>query len=340
MASNTFKPGDVPNLSEKVAIVTGGNRSIGLESVYMLICKNCTVWIAGRSESGFEDAKKTLSSRPDVTETMVSRVHFLKLDLAEIKHAEETGKEFAKQHPERLDILLCNAGVSLQKGDQLSSDGYELTFQTNHLGHFAFANTLLPLLEKTAREHGEARVVITSSDAHAFAKSGIDFDALQQTKPHQGMRGIGEAMSRYGVSKLSNMLYARELDKRWAAPLRAKGVQVTADCVHPGTILGTGLGGSGSEWGVPSLVTSGVRLLGNVVGFSSLEGACTGVYVATMPDIRAKAEHGKYYTPQLNWHGRYVGSHEQPPDTKWGEDDELAARLWTFSEEALQKARA
>lgn len=250
MSSNNFKPDDIPDLSGKVAIVTGyvmllvrqlyltegsrGNRSIGLESVYMLLRKNCTVWIAGRSESGFAEAKKTISSRSDVNEAMLGRLRFHKLDLAEMKHAEASGQDFVKENPDRLDIVIGNAGVSLQKPDRLSSDGYELTFQTNHLGHFAFVNPLLPLLEKTAREHGEARVVITASSAHAFAKNGIDFDRLQNTRPHQGMRGLGEAMNRYGVSKLSNMLHARELDRRWAAPLRSQGVHVFVESCHPG----------------------------------------------------------------------------------------------------------
>jgi hypothetical protein len=98
------------------------------------------------------------------------------------------------------------------------------------------------------------------------------------------------------------------------------------------------LGGNGSDWGVPTFINSGVRVLGNLIGFSSLEGAMTQTYVATMPEIKAKTEHGKYYVPQVNWRGRYVSSHEQKPDTKWGEDDELAARLWSFSEDALKKA--
>ena len=105
-------------------------------------------------------------------------------------------------------------------------------------------------------------------------------------------------------------------------------------------ILNTNLGGTGSDWGIPSFVTTGVRLLAHVIGFSSYEGAQTQTYVATMPEVKVKPEHGKYYVPQMNWRGRYVSSHEQKPDTKWGEDDELATRLWTFSEDALKKARA
>jgi NAD(P)-dependent dehydrogenase (short-subunit alcohol dehydrogenase family) len=202
----------------------------------MLLRKNCTVWIAGRSASGFDEAKKTISSRSDVSEAMVGRLYFHKLDLAEMKHAEASGQEFAKKNPGRLDVVIANAGVSLQRSDQLSSDGYELSFQTNHLGHFTFVTALLPLLEKTAREHGEARVVITASSAHAFATSGINFDELQKTKPHRGVRGIGEAMNRYGASKLCNMLFAKELDKRWAAPLRNQGVHVFVDSCHPGML--------------------------------------------------------------------------------------------------------
>jgi NAD(P)-dependent dehydrogenase (short-subunit alcohol dehydrogenase family) len=211
-----------------------GNRSLGLETVYMLLRKNCTVWIAGRSQGGFDDAKSQLSARPDVTEAMVANLHFHKLDLAEMKSAYESANDFAS-HNSRLDILVANAGVSLQRGDQLSSDGYEQTFQVNQLGHFSFITPLLPLMEKTAREHGEARVVITSSAAHAFAKSGIDFDALTKATPHTGLSGLGDAMTRYGASKLANMLFARELDRRWAYPLRQQGVFVSSDSVHPGT---------------------------------------------------------------------------------------------------------
>lgn len=244
-----FGPNDVPDLTSKVAVVTGyvhcdestsstdeidsGNRSLGLETVYMLLKKNCVVWIAGRSQGGFDDAKSQLLCR-DVTKAMIANLHFHKLDLAEIKSAYESAKDFAS-HNSRLDILVANAGVSLQRGDQVSSDGYEQTFQVNQLGHFSFITPLLLLMEKTAREHGEARVVITSSAAHGFAKSGIDFDALTKAIPHTRFGGLGDAMTRYGASKLANMLFARELDRRWAYPLRQQGVFVSSDCVHPGT---------------------------------------------------------------------------------------------------------
>jgi NAD(P)-dependent dehydrogenase (short-subunit alcohol dehydrogenase family) len=153
-----------------------------------------------------------------------------------MKHAEASSHDFIKNHPDRLDILIANAGVSMQTPDKLSSDGYEPTFQTNQLGHFAFIQPLLPLFEKTAKEHGEARVVMTSSDAHAFAKNGIEFETLSKTSPHIGIRGMPDAMRRYGATKLALMLYARRLDREWAAPLREKGTMVFADCAHPGEI--------------------------------------------------------------------------------------------------------
>ncbi|CAG7849107.1 SubName: Full=Related to Oxidoreductase, short-chain dehydrogenase {ECO:0000313/EMBL:CCA71096.1} [Serendipita indica DSM 11827] len=332
-----FTPDDVPDLSHRVAIVTGGNRSIGLETTYMLLRKNCNVWIASRSQSGFEEAKQTLSKRNDIDDEMLQRLHFHSLDLGEMKKAQLSGQNFVKNNPSRLDIVIANAGVSLQRPDELGPDGYELTMQTNHLGHFSFITSLLPLLEKTAREHGEARVVITSSDAHAFAKEGIDFDSLTKSKPHLGIRGLSDAFARYGASKLANMLFARELDKRWAAPLRKQGVMVSADCVHPGTILNTGLGGTGSEWGIPSFIGTITRASAMFIGFSSLEGAMTQVWVATTPDLENE-DHGKYFVPVTNWRGRYMASKESPPDSKWGSDDELAAKLWEFSEDALVKA--
>lgn len=337
---SSFRPDDVPDLTGKVAIVTGGNRSIGLESVYLLLRKNCTVYISGRSESGFEEAKKTLVGRRDISEEAIARLHFHKLDLAEMKHAEASGHDFVKNHPERLDILIANAGVSMQTPDKLSPDGYELTFQTNQLGHFAFIEPLLPLFEKTAKEHGEARVVITCSDAHAFARNGIDFEALSQTQPNIGIRGMPEAMRRYGVTKLALMLYTRRLDREWAAPLRDKGTTIFVDCAHPGTILNTSLGGTGAQWGVPGFVGSLVRVMGHFIGFSSLEGAMTQVYVATSPQVKEKKEHGLYYVPRKNWRGRYIYSSDQAPDTKWGTDDELADKLWEFCEQALNKSRS
>ncbi|KAG8821081.1 hypothetical protein FRC18_011456 [Serendipita sp. 400] len=338
MTSKPFVADDIVDLTNHVAIVTGGNRSIGLETTYLLLRKNCTVWIAGRSPSGLDEAKKTLSARADISEDMLSRLFFLSLDLSEMKKARLSAQSFEREHSGRLDIVIANAGVSLQRSDEISSDGYEKTMQTNHLGHFAFITGLLPLLEKTAREHGKASVVMTSSDAHAFAKDGIDFESLKTSKPHRGFRGLGDGFKRYGASKLANMLFARELDKRWAEPLRKSGVLVAANCAHPGTILNTGLGGNGEDWGIPGFVNRIVRASSYIFGFSTLEGAMTQIYVATSPEIWSTEDHGRYYVPVTTWRGRYYSSRAQKPDTKWGEDDELAAKLWEFSEDALKKA--
>lgn len=169
---------------------------------------------------------------------MAERLHFHNLDLAKMTTAKESAKTFIQKYGQRLDIVVCNAGISMQKGDELSPEGgYELIFNTNHLGHFAFVTTLLPLIEKTAKGHGEARIVVTSSNAYALATEGINFDSLTQTDPATGFKGMSAAFNRYGVSKLCNLLFARELDHRWASPLRKSGVEVFVNSVHPGKDL-------------------------------------------------------------------------------------------------------
>ncbi|CAG7849106.1 SubName: Full=Related to Oxidoreductase, short-chain dehydrogenase {ECO:0000313/EMBL:CCA71095.1} [Serendipita indica DSM 11827] len=332
-----FTPDDVPDLSGRVAIVTGGNRSIGLETVYMLLRKNCNVWIAGRSQSGFDEAKKILETRQDINKEMLERLHFQKLDLSGMKNAQLSAQEFARNNPSRLDIVIGNAGISMQRSDELSSDGYELTMQTNHFGHFSFIITLLPLLTKTAKEHGDVRVVMTTSDAYAYATNGIDFESLTRPTMQTGMRALTDQFARYGASKLANMLFARELDRGWATPLRKQGAMAYVDCAHPGAILNTGLGSSGSGGQLPGVINLALRVSGKFAGFSALEGAMTQVWVATTPDLKDK-DHGKYYVPVTNWRGRYVSSEEKAPDTKWATDDELAAKLWKYSEDALVKA--
>lgn len=135
--------------------------------------------------------------------------------------------------------------------DDTVGDGYEPMFQTNHLGHFAFINTLLPMIKMSAEKisggngggGGDgARVVITSSDAHTFVK-GIDWEGLEMRgKPQPEKRGLGSVktgMQIYGQSKLANLLYMQELDRR----LRSEGVEnVWVNAVHPGFVRGTGLG--------------------------------------------------------------------------------------------------
>lgn len=143
-------------------------------------------------------------------------------------------QKFLAEH-DRLDIIIANAGSAFEPIDELSVDGYDRTFHTNHLGHFAFVTGLLPLLEKTAQANdGDVRVVITSSSAYQFVGSdGIDFDTITTARSGDGQSVLDmkAAGKRYGRSKMANILFAQELDRR----LKRRGVEgVRVNACHPG----------------------------------------------------------------------------------------------------------
>lgn len=186
--------------------------------MHLLARKGCTVYLAGRGDiaATISELKK---SRPDVAN---GELHALELDLSSMTSAAAGAHRFPG---ERLDIVVANAAISLDTSPTPSPEGWENHFQTNHLGHFAFIEALLPLLVDSP----EARIVVTSSEAYRLAK-GIDFDSLRKNVDPTLLGFVG-SMKRYGRSKLANALYARELQRR----LLEKGVRnVYVNAVHPG----------------------------------------------------------------------------------------------------------
>jgi NAD(P)-dependent dehydrogenase (short-subunit alcohol dehydrogenase family) len=184
------------------------------------------VYLAGRGLSSLQDSITRLKTTyPDLS---TSNLHPLELDLSSIATSVAGAKSFLEP---RLDILIANAGIALDNNTALSSDGWERHFQTNHLGHFAFITTLLPLVEDTAQEYGEARIAVVASVGYTFV-NGIDFDAIRKEVPPNMLGFIG-GMKRYGRSKLANILFALEIARR----LRERGVEnVWVNAVHPGEI--------------------------------------------------------------------------------------------------------
>ncbi|KAJ7186818.1 NAD-P-binding protein [Mycena filopes] len=161
----TFTVKDVPDLSGKVFIITGGNSGIGFETAKELITHGATVYIATRNLSKAEDAIKAIFK-----ETGKSPV-FLELDLADLDSVAKAAKTFQEKES-RLDVLYNSAGIMIPPIDQTTRQGYDLQFGLL-LGHFYFTKLLLPLLLSTAKSTGKARIISVSSGAHHF--SGLNF---------------------------------------------------------------------------------------------------------------------------------------------------------------------
>jgi retinol dehydrogenase 12 len=197
-------------LSGKAFLVTGANTGIGLATATALAARGGRVTVASRSPR-----KGAAAVAGIVAATGNEQVRFLRLDLADLAAVRAAAAEFTGSG-EPLDVLINNAGIAGQRG--LTTDGFELMFGVNHLGHFAFTTALLDRL--TARA---GRIVTVASDAH-YQAPGIDFGRVRRrTKAITGM-------PEYAVSKLCNVLFSQELARRLA------GTGVTSYALHPGVV--------------------------------------------------------------------------------------------------------
>ena len=291
-----FAFSDIPDQRGRTAIVTGANTGIGLEIARGLARKGARVILACRDGDKAREAQEEIARGHEGADTA-----YLHLDLANIASVRDAAQEAAKE--ERIDMLVNNAGVMMPPLSTATA-GTELQFAVNHLGHFAFTALLLGKLA----EDGGARVVSQASIAHKGSK--IDFDNLDAS------RGYGRQKF-YGQSKLANLLFAFELDRR----LEAAGSPVKSIACHPGvaeTEIVRHLGILGSVFGT---------VIGTVLNTAE-EGALPALQAATDPD----AEGGEYYGPYgfREMSGRTSGPAIATPTAQ---DPLLAARLWAKSVE-------
>lgn len=209
----------MPDLKGKVIIVTGGNSGTGYESVKAFAMKGAEVVLAGRSMERCQQASaEILKAVPD------GKIDVMQLDLADLDSVKSFAAEFIKKY-KKLDVLLNNAGIMMSPYFQ-TKDGFEGQFGTNHLGHFALTVQMMDVIQKTAG----ARVVNVSSGAHK--RGEMDFDNLQ----FENGRDYSP-MKAYGRSKLANLLFTYELQRRFES-VNSKAIVVAA---HPG-VARTNLG--------------------------------------------------------------------------------------------------
>ena len=295
----TWTEKDVPDQSGRVAIVTGSNTGLGFDNARVLAARGAQVVLAVRDTAKGDAAADRIR---ELTPGAAVVVH--KLDLGSLASVRTAGAELAAAYP-RIDLLINNAGV-MYPPKQTTADGFELQFGTNHLGHFALTGLLLNNLLSV----DGSRVVVVSSIAHNI-RAKIDFADLQwDTRRY-------DRVASYGQSKLANLMFAYDLQRRLAAA-KAKTIAVAA---HPG-VAATEL-----VRHVPGAGLPGVNWLsGRLLNTSEL-GALATLRAATDPAVQG----GQYYGPDgfkgLRGYPILVTSSAQSHDTA------IQERLWSVSEE-------
>jgi NAD(P)-dependent dehydrogenase (short-subunit alcohol dehydrogenase family) len=227
-------------------------------------------------------------------------VDVMSLDLARLASVRDFAAAFLARY-DRLDVLILNAGLVLGSRT-VTEDGYEATFQVNHLGHFLLTDLLRDRLIASA----PSRVVVVASDAHKSARRGLDFDDLQSARYR--------SFDVYSKSKLANILFARELARR------LDGTGVTANAVHPGFVASR----FGRDGDLGTLGRIGMPLV-RPFALSAEQGARTSIYVASDPAVDGVT--GAYW----------VKCAPVAPSTV-AQDDDDARRLWEASEQLVTSA--
>jgi NAD(P)-dependent dehydrogenase (short-subunit alcohol dehydrogenase family) len=285
-------------LSGKVCLVTGATAGIGEVTARALARLGAHVIITGRTPERCQAVVERIAAENE-DDPATPRAEYHLADLSEMAQVRRLGEAVLQRHP-RLDILVNNAG-GFYNSRQLTTEGMETTWALNHLSYFLLTRLLLDPLKRTARQTGEARIVNVSSSAHRGAK--IRFDDLQGERRYNGWRA-------YAQSKLANVLFTFELDRR----LRATGV--SANALHPGFVA-TGLGTNNPAW------WRFVLGLLHRFAVTPQEGAATTIYLASSPAVHGVS--GLYF----------VDCRPTAADPA-AYDQNTARRLWEVSEAMVE----
>lgn len=266
-------------VSGRTIVVTGANTGIGRVTAEQLAKKGARVILACRSEE---------KTRPVLDGIVAAggRAEFLPLDLGDLESVRRAAKTLLDRG-EAIDVLVNNAGQAALRGT--TPQGFELAFGINHLGHYLFTRMLLPLLEKAPAP----RIVNVSSKSHYRAK-GIDWDAVR--KPTAHVTGIHE----YEVSKLANVLFTKELARRFP--------KIVSAALHPGVVASDAW--RQAPWGIRHLI--------KLFMISTEQGAQTTLHCVQAEDIES---------------GAYYDSSRKRRPSRVSDDVELARMLWNKSAE-------
>jgi NAD(P)-dependent dehydrogenase (short-subunit alcohol dehydrogenase family) len=302
---------EIPGQAGKLAVVTGASDGLGLQIATRLAAAGADLVLPVRNPAkGAAAVERIRAAAPRAEVTTAD------LDLASLESVRALGERLiADGRP--VDILINNAGVMTPPTRHETRDGFELQFGTNFLGHFALTAGILPLLRAASGR-------VTTMSALAARSAAFQWDDLQYSK------GRYEAMKAYGQSKLAEMLFALELDRR----SRAAGWGIASNTAHPGLTV-TNLQTSGWNMGRDrtSVRTAAFRLAPKVFPFLVQKpeaGALPALYAATSPD----AHGGAFYGPDGFAH--LTGGPTEQKLYRTAEDRDAAGRIWAEGEHLAQ----
>ncbi|KAK0228543.1 NAD(P)-binding protein [Armillaria fumosa] len=287
----TFDPSkELPDLDGKVAIVTGGNTGIGFSTVKHLARRGAKVYIAGRNPTKVADAIERLKA-----EGITGKVEYLHLDLLDPHSASEAARAFLALE-DRLDILINNAALLIQDPVEYHYGVTAVThscsiillsclcqfallillpFPKSHIGHFIFTTALLPIM-KTIAEPGNTfrgRIVVVSSDGHLYAPEITRFRSIEDLN-NEYADHPAPYYGRYCARKLTNVLFAKELQRR----LDADGANITVMSLYPGNV---------NTFSYVSPLPRVTELLMRMLFMHPDIGAYTSVFAAASPEVDA-----------------------------------------------------
>ncbi|MFC7081723.1 oxidoreductase [Halorussus caseinilyticus] len=300
----------MPEMDDRTVVVTGANSGLGYEATRAFARKGAHVVMACRSDERGEDAKRRIRNE-ETRGGHRGSLEVAELDLADLDSVRSFADEFRETHDE-LHVLCNNAGVMAIPRRE-TADGFEMQFGVNHLGHFALTGLLLEPLRETP---GETRVVTQSSGVHE--RGDIDFADLQHEQSY-------DEWEAYAQSKLANVLFAYELQRRLDAASADAGVASVA--CHPG-YAATNLQRRGPEMRGSTVRLWAMKAANALLAQSAEDGALPMLYAATAPEI----EGGEYVGPGGLLNMRGSPAVQQSSDSSY--DRARAERLWSVSEES------
>ena len=288
---------DIPDLSGKTMIVTGGNSGLGFEAVKALSANGSETILACRRTNNGESAKnEILEQYPN------AKIIVIHLDLADLESIHSFAKKIGIKY-EKIDVLLNNAGIFCPY--QKTKDGFEMQIGVNHLGHFALTGLLLPLLKNTPG----SRVVNVSSLGHTYGKMNFD-DFMFENREYSIIKA-------YGTTKLANLLFTYELQRRF----EKSNIDCIAVAAHPGL----------SKSNLAKHVNGQLLYKIGMIASSILtQSTSTGALPEIMASVSSHVKGGEYYGPGgfKEWRGNpvKVESNEASHNLK------DAQKLWEISE--------